>query len=95
MKYSVEVEIFGNSYVIQSEFEPEYTKKLAKFVDKKMKEVVGSSRTVSTTKVAVLTSMNIADSLFRLEQESSKDTVKKIEKKTEHLIRLIDEVGIS
>jgi cell division protein ZapA (FtsZ GTPase activity inhibitor) len=52
--------------------EPEHIQKIAQYVDGKFSEVAKSSPTLSTSKMAILTSLNIADELIRLEGEREK-----------------------
>lgn len=95
MKISVEVEIFGAKYLIKTDSDPKYTKKLAQYVDQKMREVAEKSKIVSTQKIAVLVSMNVADDLFQQKNNSSHKLLEKIEKKTKSLSELVSSVGVS
>ena len=95
MEDSVEVEIFGSTYQLKSGDDAEYAKKLAAYVDKKMNEINKASKVVSTNKVAVLASLNIADEMFEKEKEIRQKIEKEIGKKSEHLINLIDKAEAS
>ena len=66
------VEIFGEKYTLRADMEPEHIQKIAQYVDGKFSEVAKSSPTLSTSKMAILTSLNIADELIRLEWEREK-----------------------
>ena len=65
---SVKVTIYGTEYPIQGEADPEYIELVAAYLDGKMREVGRSLTVKSTTKVAVLAALNIADELFRARQ---------------------------
>lgn len=61
----MKVEIFDQTYNVQAEGEEEaHLRKVASFVDEKMRTVADSTRQVDSTRVAVLAALNIADELF-------------------------------
>ncbi|HCC68920.1 MAG TPA: cell division protein ZapA [Nitrospiraceae bacterium] len=86
---SVEVQILGQSYSIKGDADEAYIKALAQFVDDKLKEIYRVSPSVNPLKALIMTSINIADELFkaRLEQESLD---KMIEEKTKVLAGLLE-----
>ena len=86
---SVDVIILGQKYTIKGEAPEEYIKNLASYVDTRLKEVNSSVPNVMPVKALILTSLNIADELFRLKTEQEKLT-KVIEDKTEALSSLFD-----
>lgn len=86
---SVEVVILGQKYTIKGEAPEEYIRKLALYVDTKVKEVNNSIPNVMPVKALILTSLNIADELFRTRTEQEKLT-RVIEDKTEVLTSLFD-----
>lgn len=57
------VEIFGQSYAIAGELDPAYVRKLAAYVDEKMRAIARGTATVDTQKAAVLAALAIADEL--------------------------------
>ena len=59
------VTIFGQSYALRSDQDPEYVRKLADYVDRKMREVAERTHTAETLKIAILATLNITDELFR------------------------------
>lgn len=61
---SIEVEIFGATYHVRGENDPDHLQELAAFVDQKMREVASHVATVDTTRIAILTALNIADELI-------------------------------
>jgi len=86
---SVEVVILGQKYTIKGDAPEEYIRKLASYVDTRVKEVNSSVPNVMPVKALILTSLNIADELFRMKTEQEKVT-KVIEDKTAVLTSLFD-----
>jgi cell division protein ZapA len=66
------VKIFGKDYPIASDQNPEYIEKLAEFVDCKMNEIAEGGDSLSTSRVAVLACLNIADELMRTKSEKDR-----------------------
>jgi len=62
---STRVQIFGSEYHVRGDADPEYIKTVAEYVDVKMQEVATSQSIVSSTKVAILAAINIADELLQ------------------------------
>jgi cell division protein ZapA len=86
---SVEVYILGQRYTIKGDASEEHIRKLASFVDSKLKEVHNSSPNVTPVKASILAALNIADELFKLRNEQEEMT-KYIEEKTQTLTALFD-----
>ena len=74
----VTVSIFNEEYVVKGEENPEYIEMLASFVDRRMKMIQQRNHNLSSTKVAVLTALNLADELNKL-QEDYDELVKNLE----------------
>lgn len=70
---STTVEIFGSTYSVRGEGDPDYLLELAKFVDSRMRDVAAQVSTVDPMKIAILAALNIADefSRFRREREDA------------------------
>ncbi|WP_058485047.1 cell division protein ZapA [Defluviitalea phaphyphila] len=79
-KNKIEVIIGGNVYTLVGEESQEYIQKVALYIDKKMNEVkqIESSKKLSTSLISILTSINVADDLFKVKKELQ-DAYKKIE----------------
>lgn len=70
----VQVDIFGSQYTIRKGSEdPEYILRVAAYVDQKMREINERLPVASVSKVAVLTSLNLADELFKEREGLSRD----------------------
>ena len=65
----VSVNIFGNEYTIIGESPEEYIKFLAQNIDDTMKEIGKKNSKYNPTMIAVLTALNLADTLYKTEEE--------------------------
>ena len=86
----VRVSIFGNTYNIQGEADPEYINSLAAYLNAKMNEVSDSMPSASAMQVAILAALNIADEYFQLRDIQSAVT-NDIETRTNALISMLEE----
>jgi len=65
---SVRVEIYDQTYNLRGS-DPQYIKKLADFVDGKMRTVAQQTQTVDSLRLAVLAALNIADEYHILKRK--------------------------
>lgn len=88
----LKVNIYGNDYPIKGNTDVEYIRKVAKYVDTKMREVNKNVASESTLKVAILAALNITDELFK-ERSLKKDptTIKEFSNRIEKMQLLLDE----
>ena len=87
----VQISIFGQEYSVKAPADPDYIKKIAEYLDEKMREVQsGFSTTQSSTRIAILAGMNITDELFNSRQSGESDNTH-AEQKISSLIELIEE----
>jgi len=92
----VQVDIFGSQYTIKKGAEdPSYIARVAAYVDQKMREINEKLPVASVSKVAVLTSLNLADELFKEREEQVKvpvalDRLAKSSAKLEALLESVD-----
>ena len=63
------VEIFGDTYPIKSDNDPEYVRMLAQMVDSRMKNVAKRTRTFQGTRISVMAALEIADEYCRLKKD--------------------------
>lgn len=70
MSENVRVEIYGQTYTIRTDLNPDYIRQLARTVDAKMQVLAGQSGAVDTRRLAVLTALNLADELQQLQRET-------------------------
>ncbi len=90
-KESAKVTIFGNDYRIQASENPEYIEQIARYVDGKMRELQGRSTVSSSTKIAILVAMNIADELHR-ERRNRNGLQNGVDERTAELTRILEEL---
>ncbi len=89
MKKSYEVSILNQKFIIKSEADERYVQKVADYVNKKIYDIMSSTKSVSTLSVAILAALNMADDFFKIRIER-KDEGVAIEKKLKEIIGLID-----
>jgi len=85
LKKVVEVEILGQRFMVKTEDEEDYVRKVVDYVNGKIEEVKTGTRVISTLEVALLVAMNIADDYFK-----SRDRLARLEFRSDELVRLID-----
>lgn len=70
-KNKIEAIIGGTVYVLQGEESQEYMQQVALYIDQKMNKVKKSDigNRMSTTQIAMLTSINVADDLFKTKEK--------------------------
>ncbi|MBO8170297.1 MAG: cell division protein ZapA [Bacillaceae bacterium] len=71
-KKRLTVEIYGQSYRIKGYTSVNHIRTVAGFVDDKMREIAETNPKLDTTRIAVLSAINIADEYFRLKEEYEK-----------------------
>jgi cell division protein ZapA len=74
----VTVEIFNQEYIVKGNENAEYIQMLAAYVDRRMRMIDQRNHSLSIGKVAVLTALNLADELNKL-QEDYDELVKVLE----------------
>ena len=87
-KRSVEVEIFGHRYTLKSEFPEAQVKRVADYVDGKMREVAKGTTSVDSLHIAVLTALNIAQDYLQ-EKGGQEELLQRIKDKAERLEEFI------
>ncbi|HTY07937.1 MAG TPA: cell division protein ZapA [Candidatus Edwardsbacteria bacterium] len=68
-KPGIKVEIFGSEYRIKGDADAEYVKRVAAYVDEKMKQVSQLTADSAVSKIAILAAINIADELLKERQQ--------------------------
>ena len=87
----IKITIFGQEYSVKAPADPTYIKKIAEYVDTKMREVQsGFSSTQSSNRIAILSAMNITDELFNAKKQGDSES-NEVEEKITSLIELIDD----
>jgi cell division protein ZapA len=68
----VQVEIYNNTYNIKGNCDENHIRQVANYVDKKMNFIGQRNPHLSLKEIAVLTSINVADELFKLQNDYDK-----------------------
>lgn len=92
MKNLVRVEILGREYTLKSDEGEERVRKIAEYVNEKIKKISDNTKTISTLNVAILAALDIANEYFEaLEGHGDLSRrVEKIEMKSGRLIEIIN-----
>lgn len=89
----VETRIYDNDYVITGEATEDYILRVSGYVDHRMKELSKSFPDASSTKLAILTAVNITDEFFQLKENPQPNNTSppvEFEERTRKLILLLD-----
>jgi cell division protein ZapA len=88
----VETRIYDNDYVITGEATEDYIHRVSGYVDHRMKELSKAFPEASSTKLAILTAVNLADEFFQLKENPTPSSTPSIEleERTRKLIILLD-----
>ena len=89
MKKPIEVVIMGQKFLVRSESDENYVTEVSGFVDKKINEVMQSTKSVASLNVALLAAMNIADEYLKFKRDAD-SRVEKVEKKIKDMIELVE-----
>lgn len=73
---TVTIKINGIEYNLKGKENQDYLLEIARYVDGKVRDIMSNNRKLSTTDGATLTALNIADKLFKSEEEAG-DLIKK------------------
>jgi cell division protein ZapA len=65
---TIEVEIYGQRYVVTGAADEEYVKRCANFVDTQIRVLAQGMKTATRAKLAVLAALNITHQMFQAEQ---------------------------
>ncbi|ETW97482.1 MAG: hypothetical protein ETSY1_22510 [Candidatus Entotheonella factor] len=91
MAEDIEIEIFGQVFRIASgDASEDYIQRLASYVDERMKSIAQTTKSVSFNRMAVLTALNIADDLLKL-QDRYESASRVLADKTDDLLVLLDQ----
>lgn len=62
----IQVEVYGQTYALRGELEPDYVQRLARTVDAKMRALAQQTDTLDSRRLAVLAALNLADELEQI-----------------------------
>ena len=79
----VTVKIFGEDYTIRGTEESEYIEKLAGIVDDQMQELYQKNPTLGISRLAILTALNLADQMEKLQEDYNRLSSQRKKRKEE------------
>lgn len=94
----IRVNIFGSEYTLRADSDENYVREVAQYLDDKMREIDRSQTLKSTTRVAILAALNVADELFqeRLYRKKILDQLNEESKKlNQNLAEVLSEQGLA
>ena len=86
---TVTVNIYGENYTVKAGEDPGYIDTVARFVDGKMREIFADVKVVTTSKIAILTALNIADELFKCRRDLEEGQEEAVSRKIEELLKVL------
>ena len=84
----VEVQILGQRMNLKAEADPRYLERLANYVKRKVEEV-SQNGPVSSSKIAILAALNIADDYFKA-MEENREFKRKVAEKSRAMLSDLD-----
>jgi cell division protein ZapA len=89
-RQSVAVTIAGQPYVLRSDAEEAYVREVAGLVDRKLRHVARTTRTVATHKLAILTALQLADDLLR-EKRGRAELRRRVRERSRRMLAILHE----
>ncbi|HUU26206.1 MAG TPA: cell division protein ZapA [archaeon] len=86
---STRVTIFGETYNIRSQAEPEYTQMVAEHVNQTMQSIKKKVGLQEALKIAILAAMSITDELFQ-SRDAAEQIREELDSKCDSLLNLIE-----
>lgn len=87
----IRVVIYDQEYNLRGQLDAEYIRKLARYVDEKMRSVAARTQTVDSLRTAILAAMNIADEYHQMVARFEAET-RQIESEFGKYSSMLDEV---
>ena len=79
MKKRLEVEIYNQTFIVTSEDDEQYVREIASYVDERMRQIGGSTKTAVPLRVAIMAALSIADEYHKAIQRE-RETQHEIER---------------
>jgi cell division protein ZapA len=92
MPSTTQVQIFGSVYSVRGTDEDGHLQRLADLVDRKMREVSRHVKSGDTARIAILAALNLADELYKAQDQQEGERVEireKVARLTEELARAL------
>lgn len=91
MKKSFQIKILGQELTVLSDSGDEHVEKVVKYLSNKLEEIGKSTNRNNNLNIAILAALNIADEYIKM-QGFKEEMRNQLEKRTESIIHLIDNV---
>jgi cell division protein ZapA len=89
MHKRVVIDILGHQFSIRTDGDESYVQRIADYVNKKSREVMASTKTVTTLDVVMMVAVNLADELFQ--ERAAKEAMRRsVEDESRRLIQEIE-----
>ncbi|MEW6324338.1 MAG: cell division protein ZapA [Nitrospirota bacterium] len=91
-KKPVDVEIFGQRYTLRGDADEPYVRELARYVDKKLRDVSTHAKVSDLARLAILSAINIAHEYYQLRdaQQQHQVAIRQIGRKTRDIIESLE-----
>jgi cell division protein ZapA len=90
MKQRIEVEIYNQTFIVTTEDEERYVRKIASYVDQRMRQMGESAKTAMPIRIAIMAALSIADDYHKALQREH-DTQREIERLSSLILERIDQ----
>ncbi len=90
MKRGTSVEVYGYTFNVKSDLNRKQVQEIAEYVDAKMKDLAAKLKVSSTSRLAVMAAINIAEEFYRIKSEQN-ELSEAIEEKSTRLIQLVED----
>lgn len=87
---TIEVEIFGQRYVLTGDADEEYVRRCAHYVDTQLRVLAQGMKTATRARLAILAALNITHQLFQAERARQEEHAE-LERRTSSLVASIEE----
>ncbi len=91
MKKSFQIKILGQELTVLSDSGDEHVEKVVKYLSDKLEEIGKATNRTNNLNIAILAALNIADEYIKM-QGFKEEMRSQVEKRTESIIHLIDNV---
>lgn len=88
MKQRIEVEIYNQTFIVNSEDDERYVREIASFVDNRMRQIGESAKNAMPMRVAIMAALSIADEYHKTLQREE-ETQKEIERRSSLILERI------
>jgi cell division protein ZapA len=90
---TVSVHILGREYRIRSTEDGDFVREVARYVDELMRQISAKMTSGTTTQIAVLAALNVAEELFRQRRDGGGDVApSELESRMRGVLKRLDEI---